>query len=1647
MNSFNHNLTKSLIEAIGQLPNSEDLLASLDQALKLTQERLQSFASDPDFDTKMRLAFGEEIDVTALGQAWTVGDFSVIPAIEIRPAAEINGANGAYAAATNTIYLAQEFLVQNAGNPEALAEVLLEEVGHTVDQVVNESDADGDEGNIFARLVRGETITEEQLQELRAENDIATVILDGQAIEIEQVFVVSHTNPSIKHEIIAQSDDIENGPSINDLGNVAFIAKNSNGAETIFIGNENSTTDIGFQNSEDTLRNFFGSVEINNLNQVVARDFKFDSQPFFRLRVWDGNNPGDFDIAIRNGSFFFTDFSHQYDVVSGFASINNNSEEVIAIALEFPATTGPTTIKLVKPDSFFPDLGFGSPTERTLGTSPLTVRPQIADDGSVVLRNGNTPSDPIVLFDDNLSNFQTISSGFTGVGRSPGISDNGQIVAFYGEDLDGPGIFVWSNGVTKRIAGISGNGKLDPGEGHIDLNSNGEVDPNEDNGIFSNFSKDTRIGITISPDSSIATVVYIAENKSNKKGLYASYFDFSQDNPFIDSVPSGPRLIIEEDNSIPNLSGQVKDINIYDPINTNNEVAFWVSTEDNNNASNNKTAIIKSDITPTASLVFREKQEEGAGESTWGGPNDAVPGWDHVGLHFNNTVYEAHSGYNSVGLPFYDPVEDKFISNALFTLGLPGVQSPHSLGSWQYSSPDPNETAVTNFESIEIPVSLGIQISEFINSTLIGKPFLPISNFKKTIEEQGVDGLLSLLNPDSQKGKEGSFSCVGLVEYAAEQIDTFNNGQGFVPNNMESMFIGGALAEKFPEELKNKTIPLLSPELMYWINNRQFSLSRLDEIGEGLKGLLDPVDFIITDPLGRRLGHTEELGTLNEIPDAFYSGNGDLEQFIIPDIIPGNYQIDLVGLDENALVIIGQEETSNGLFLNEFLTDGETRTFSLTTSEESENNLPLANDDTATTDEDASVTIDVLNNDTDIDGDSLSIDNFDATSSQNGTITLDDNNTPADESDDQLTYSPAAGFTGTDTFEYTVSDGTDNATATVTVTVNPVNDLPVAVDDTATTGENTTVDIDVLANDSDLDGDTLSIESFDLTSTAGGTISLDDNGTPDPSDDSLVYTPPTGFIGNDSFTYQISDGTDTATANVDITVEAPLATFATLSTPAGDGGLSVTVDAFGAFGSDATGDAFYDPVGNIDQAGTTFESAVAIRVGDTGSRTFLSAVDIGGSGNLINPDFTATTPSNAESTFSFLGLDFNLNQTVSETFQNGDRTGSILNQIYTMTNPGTDSVSFELVRYLDGDLLFDGSFTDGGGRFINGNKEILFETDTAGEPDTSTTFVGITGEGGVIDLPGRFEIDSYSGLLNRIINGTALDDTITNDGSDADEFVDAGLGYDITLALRNSFVLDPGQSTTYTTTTIFGSGAPEDVPVNESPEANPDSETTVLNTPVTINVLSNDTDGDGDSLNIEGFDATSTEGGIISLEDLGTPDPSDDQLIYTPPEGFIGTDTFTYTISDGTDTATGTVLVKVTADETEPNIINGTPGRDNIPGTDGNDIITGDQGRDVISTGDGNDVLVYTSIVDAGDIVTDFEVGQDKFDFSQLLDSFGYGGSAPFADGYVQIIANGSSSIITVDTDGVAGSGRARQFILVQNVAAEELNSSDNFKF
>ncbi|OAN41966.1 Ig-like domain-containing protein [Mycolicibacterium iranicum] len=208
------------------------------------------------------------------------------------------------------------------------------------------------------------------------------------------------------------------------------------------------------------------------------------------------------------------------------------------------------------------------------------------------------------------------------------------------------------------------------------------------------------------------------------------------------------------------------------------------------------------------------------------------------------------------------------------------------------------------------------------------------------------------------------------------------------------------------------------------------------------------------------------------------------------------------------------------------ITDGRggTTTATVTVTVTAVKDAPVANPDTATGTEDGpTLTGNVLTNDTDADGDTLTVTNPGTKIGAHGTLTLN--------ADGSYTYTPAANASGTDTFTYVVYDnrGTVNSTATLTITLNAVNDAPVGVADIATgTEDGPTLTGNVLTNDTDADGDTLTVTNPGKTIGNHGTLVLN-------SDGSFTYTPDENASGTDTFTYQVADtqgGTTTATLTI-----------------------------------------------------------------------------------------------------------------------------------------------------------------------------------------------------------------------------------------------------------------------------------------------------------------------------------------------------------------------------------------------------------------------------------------------------------------------------------------------------------------------------------
>jgi hypothetical protein len=200
--------------------------------------------------------------------------------------------------------------------------------------------------------------------------------------------------------------------------------------------------------------------------------------------------------------------------------------------------------------------------------------------------------------------------------------------------------------------------------------------------------------------------------------------------------------------------------------------------------------------------------------------------------------------------------------------------------------------------------------------------------------------------------------------------------------------------------------------------------------------------------------------------------------------------------------------------------DGRASSAPVTVTVTAVNNAPVATGDAAVTAEDTAVTIAVLENDSDANGDALSVSSV--TQPTSGAVVI---------SGGALRFTPNPDFHGAASFSYRVTDGQGGSDqGFVTVTVTPVNDAPQANADSISAHVNRTITILVLGNDTDRDGDVLAVLGFSQP-TVGGTVEMSGSG--------LRFIPTANFVGTVSFFYTATDGALTSTGTVSVRVHPP----------------------------------------------------------------------------------------------------------------------------------------------------------------------------------------------------------------------------------------------------------------------------------------------------------------------------------------------------------------------------------------------------------------------------------------------------------------------------------------------------------------------------
>ncbi|MCS0302459.1 tandem-95 repeat protein [Vibrio diabolicus] len=555
--------------------------------------------------------------------------------------------------------------------------------------------------------------------------------------------------------------------------------------------------------------------------------------------------------------------------------------------------------------------------------------------------------------------------------------------------------------------------------------------------------------------------------------------------------------------------------------------------------------------------------------------------------------------------------------------------------------------------------------------------------------------------------------------------------------------------------------------------------------------------------------------------------------------------------------------------------------------------------DRATVVEDTPTIIKVLGNDT-FEGDDK-------------VVSLDTNHGPANGTvsvnpDGSVTYTPNDNYHGADSFTYIVTSGGVSESTTVNVDVTPVNDAPVAKDDTEITDEDTAVTIDVLPNDTDVDGDTLSIESASVPETQGKVEIVDGK---------LVFTPAENFNGDAEITYTVTDGQLTDEAKVTVTVN-----------PVNDA-PTIKVDAVESITEDAVSTDTVVATLTVHDTDTP-EDELTVLLENNSNGYF---VLVGNEVKLTQAGVDAVN--NDELNLKDLTISASVSDGVSPTANDSD--SLIVNRVNDAPTIDNVIAGQELAEDFDAytiDLNEAFKDTDSSLNFsVSGNSNVLVSIEngiatvspTADWNGSETlTFTATDPSGESISQTVNFTVAPVADIVAD--KATVVEDTATIIkvlGNDTFEGDDKVVSLDTNNGPANGTVsVNPDGTVTYTpndnyhgtdsfTYIVTSGGVSESTtvnvdvtPVNDAPVAKDDTATTQEDTAVTIDVLPNDADVDGDKLSIQSASVPEAQ---------GTVEIADGKLVFTPAENFHGDAEITYTVTDGSLTDQATVNVTVNA--------------------------------------------------------------------------------------------------------------------------------------
>ncbi|MGR5468521.1 tandem-95 repeat protein, partial [Vibrio astriarenae] len=590
--------------------------------------------------------------------------------------------------------------------------------------------------------------------------------------------------------------------------------------------------------------------------------------------------------------------------------------------------------------------------------------------------------------------------------------------------------------------------------------------------------------------------------------------------------------------------------------------------------------------------------------------------------------------------------------------------------------------------------------------------------------------------------------------------------------------------------------------------------------------------------------------------------------------------------------------------------DSETTSTTFAVNVEGENDAPEVSQDLAyIMDEDGTITFtqeQLLEYSSDVDGDNLTASN----------LSVGENASVIDNGDGTFTVVPDENFNGELDLTFDISDGIETVSSHIDLTVRPINDAPEPEDQSFTVQEDgilTFTDAHLLQGATDIEGDNLTVEGVSYEGTDG---ILTDNGN-----GTYSFAPNENFNGDVEFTFDVSDGTDTVTANIDVAVtpvdDAPTVEGNLSYTINEDGEITLSQEQLLSNATDVEGD-------DLTALNLTVDGNATVTANDDGSFTITPDADWNGD---IDISFDVSDGENIVAS----GADLTVNpvndlpQPQDQEFtiqEDGILTFTDAHLLQGATDIEGDNLSVEGISYegTDGILTDNGNGTYSFAPNENFNGDVQFTFDVSDGTDTVTADIDVAvtpvddaptvegslsytvNEDGEITLSQEQLLSNATDVegddltaLNLEVDGNA---TVTeNDDGSFTITPDADWNGDIDI----SFDVSDGEN-------IVASGADLTVnPVNDLPVPQ-DQEFTVQEDGVLTftdtHLLRGASDIEGDNLTVEGISYEGTDG-VLTDNGNGT-------YSFAPNENFNGDVEFSFNVSDGTDTVSANVNVQVT---------------------------------------------------------------------------------------------------------------------------------------